>query len=331
MSDHVHESSNGKPGPDEGISDYMRDLGKLELLTIDEERTLAKQISEHRTGFRKALLSTGPGIQLAHTFYQKIVGGETPSGKFRIAESGVNLAEEIPVLSTYLRRGITAQRGRVTRALTCNNPEDVEFSNDAFADMTTACERLPARVHILKDWSELIHRDASHLRIAKDNVWKLRHANGKRTNAREDMRENLAHMLDSPDRLDMFMRQADQHLGLYYNAINGLVEGNVRLVMSIARKYRNRGLAYIDLIQEGNQGVMHAAELYELRHNTKFSTYATWWIRQAIQRALANEGRAFRMPVHWTEDKKKLWTIENDLILELGRQPSLEELATRRE
>ena len=115
----------------------------------------------------------------------------------------------------------------------------------------------------------------------------------------------------------------------YEQGKRDLSGGNLRLVVSIAKKYRNRGLPFLDIIQEGNTGLMRAVDKYEYRRGYKFSTYATWWIRQAITRAIADHARTIRVPVHMIETMSKLRNIQKHLVQEHGREPTVEEVAER--
>jgi RNA polymerase primary sigma factor len=113
----------------------------------------------------------------------------------------------------------------------------------------------------------------------------------------------------------------------YQRAKRGLSEGNLRLVVSIAKKYRNRGLSFLDLIQEGNAGLMRAVDKFEYRRGFKFCTYATWWIRQAITRAVADQSRTIRIPVHMVETMSRVRNVSRQLLQDLGREPTIEETA----
>ena len=149
------------------------------------------------------------------------------------------------------------------------------------------------------------------------------------------MRQELSGLselvLETPKQLDKRLRSVEAVYAQYEEAKRQLSGGNLRLVVSIAKKYRNRGLSFLDIIQEGNTGLMRAVDKYEYRRGYKFSTYATWWIRQAITRAIADHARTIRIPVHMIETMSKLRTISKNLLQKLGREPTIEEIATKAE
>jgi RNA polymerase primary sigma factor len=147
------------------------------------------------------------------------------------------------------------------------------------------------------------------------------------------MREELDGLrglvLEDPEGLNHRVRDIEKVFNEYEQAKRDLSGGNLRLVVSIAKKYRNRGLPFLDIIQEGNTGLMRAVDKYEYKRGYKFSTYATWWIRQAITRAIADHARTIRVPVHMIETMSKLRTIQKHLLQLIGREPTIEEIAEK--
>jgi len=144
---------------------------------------------------------------------------------------------------------------------------------------------------------------------------------------KEELEGLIDLVLEEPDLLRKRVKAIQKVFNDYEQAKRELSGGNLRLVVSIAKKYRNRGLSFLDIIQEGNTGLMRAVDKYEYRRGYKFSTYATWWIRQAITRAIADHARTIRIPVHMIETMSRLRNISKRLVQELGREPTIEEIA----
>ena len=173
------------------------------------------------------------------------------------------------------------------------------------------------------EWlDQLINSGAAFAPALKRHEIELKRAQKKLIQIENEIQLTLNEMKDVNRRMSIGEARARR-------AKKEMVEANLRLVISIAKKYTNRGLQFLDLIQEGNIGLMKAVDKFEYRRGYKFSTYATWWIRQAITRSIADQARTIRIPVHMIETINKLNRISRQMLQEMGREPSPEELAER--
>jgi RNA polymerase primary sigma factor len=191
-------------------------------------------------------------------------------------------------------------------------------------------EELSLRSRRIQPLMRQLEEFADRMEEIRAQLAKIKHdpaARDERADLRRELRDLMLMTLESPRSLRERCTICRRQFVEYEAAKRQLSSGNLRLVVSIAKKYRNRGLTFLDLIQEGNTGLMRAVDKYEYRRGFKFSTYATWWIRQAITRAIADQARTIRIPVHMIDVLSKLRNIQKRLLQELGREGTTEEIA----
>jgi RNA polymerase primary sigma factor len=319
---------------------YLSQMAEIPLLSRFEEISLAKKIEVTRKRFRRTLLSCDFALRATAATLTQVFKGELPFDR----TIKVSLTEQLTkeqILARMPHNLATIERlsaenhksfNRLIRKSTPANVRQVErkalLRRRAKAlHLVEELSLRTRRVHpLMKQLEEYSRRmDAIQARLAI-----IRHDGACRdetANLRRELRDLLMLTLESPnslrERCQNFRRQYQE----YEAAKRQLSSGNLRLVVSIAKKYRNRGLSFLDLIQEGNTGLMRAVDKYEYRRGFKFSTYATWWFRQAITRAIADQARTIRIPVHMIDVLSKLRNIQKRLLQELGREPSTEEVA----
>jgi RNA polymerase primary sigma factor len=333
-----------KDGEERRIEDpvrmYLTQMGEIPLLTRDEEIGLAKKIEVTRKRFRRELLETDFAQQQAIDVLSKVRDGELPFDrtiKVSMTE-GLEKDQITGRLPYNLRTLVELRRMNVAEFQKLQSrelaPKDRETIIRAMTvrrrKMATLLEELSIRTQRLQPVMKRLEQICRRMQELKEQLERLKNlksARDERADLQAELNDLVTLTLETPETLQARMTTLCDKFEAYEQAMRELSGGNLRLVVSIAKKYRNRGLSFLDLIQEGNTGLMRAVDKYEYRRGFKFSTYATWWIRQAITRAIADQARTIRIPVHMIETMSKLRKVGKKLLQENGREPSVEEMA----
>jgi RNA polymerase primary sigma factor len=328
---------------DDPIRMYLTQMGEIPLLTRPEEIALAKMIEVTRKRFRRELLESDYAMAQTIEVLTRVHASELPFDR-TIKVSVTEGLEKMQILARMPHNLRTVQHMRAkyvedARAHildVSSSPADRKEREAGLKNrrlkMVTLVEELGIRTQRLQPVMKKLGQISERMTELERRLNRIRRvetpsAMEEKVAIQAELKDLMLITLDTPATLRDRVRRINRRFGEYERAMQDLSGGNLRLVVSIAKKYRNRGLSFLDLIQEGNSGLMRAVDKYEYRRGYKFSTYATWWIRQAITRAIADQARTIRIPVHMIETMSQLRRVSKDLLQELGREPTVEETA----
>ena len=342
---------------------YLREMGTVPLLTREGEIELAKRIEHGERAVRKALSRSRLVTRLLVEVRARLTDGSLNILDVVLPPDPQNLREEEDLLTPLkdqlledlaevekLSRKINQVQAKLLvtpKATKAKQHRKLFFECGRFVVQTsTLIRQLPFSPRFQRSLSAALRRLVERLRPMEGEVARLQRRledpalveNSSTTHARRDLKALTAQIKQIEDESGVSASQLWKTFEIVErgeaetdNAKKRLIEANLRLVVSVAKRYTNRGMQFLDLIQEGNIGLMRAVDKFDYKRGYKFSTYATWWVRQAVTRAIADQARTIRIPVHMIETINKLVRLQRLMQQEFGREPTTEELAERME
>ncbi len=325
---------------DDPIRLYLSQMSEIPLFSREEEIALAKKIEITRKRFRRAVLGNDYALRQTVEILKRVHQGQLPFDRTikvslteRLTKEQVSarMPHNLQTLTTLIERKRALFVNIVRKSIDPLEKKQLVRQYVRLRDKcVTLAEELSLRsrrvIPTMRQLEQHSNRmEALQCRLAEIADDPMLQPESDRL--RTELRQLIVTTQESPRSLRNRCAEFRKHFADFEAVKRELSQGNLRLVVSIAKKYRNRGMSFLDLIQEGNTGLMRAVDKYEYRRGFKFSTYATWWIRQAITRAIADQARTIRIPVHMIDVLSRLRNIQKRLTQELRREPTTEEIA----
>ncbi len=335
----VEEPEDDSHSPDDALGLYLRQMGAIPLLNRKQELHLAQQLEMRRSRYRHAALSSWRTLAKVVEAFDRVLHGDLALDPTIDVVNTLGLTREnilkrmphhIPTMRTLVREADADFRDMLKATSAASRARLRRQLWRKLYKTRRLAEELSPRIDLLDHWTDDLRglsrqmSDLAHLAEAGGNSAADRE---RRNKANKQLRELMYEARSEPDDLARGATILETRRRLYQKARRELAEGNLRLVVSIAKRYRSRGLPFSDLIQEGNRGLMRAVDKYEHRLLFKFGTYATWWIRQGITRALADHARTIRVPCHQVGALARVERVRGELSIAQGREPTIEEIA----
>ncbi len=324
--------------PDDALGLYLRQMGAIPLLSRDQELALAERLELKRRRYRHAAMMNWRTLACIVDTFERVRAGQlaldpTIDVVTTLGLSREHILQRMPHNLRTLHKLIEAADADFRRLSSGSSAGYHRIRRDQWRRLRKAvrlAEELSPRIDLLDRWVDELRsfsRQMTQLDREKDAGHRSPADRERRTKAAKQLRDLTLEVRASAGDLAKLVRVLEHRRVEYQKARRELAEGNLRLVVSIAKRYRSRGLPFSDLIQEGNRGLMRAVDKYEHRLGYKFGTYATWWIRQGITRALADHARTIRVPCHQVGTLAAVERVRGELSIQQGREPTVEEIA----